>query len=543
MFKKRIPVILSMVILTAILGACSSSADTEANTPATSEITLTESWDFSNGFYPVMTPERSTNYGIMYYAVNFYETLVNYEDGTFTPGLAESWDISTDGLVYTFHLKDNVKFSDGAAFNAEAVKKNLEAIPVLLGSYNGSYGTTSTLLDKIVAVDPLTVEIHLKNAYYGVLKDLTMINPMAMVSPNAFKEDGTLDDGLQTATLGTGPYMYSGDTDGTTYTFVKNPEYWGTEPEVDQFHVKVIADNDAKLLALRSGQVDLIVGADKISYDAYNEMKAADGYGAITSDAVSYTRLLGFNTSQAPFDDLNVRQAASYGIDKQRLSESLFSGIEVKADRVFDQSMPYTNVELSPYDYDKEKAISLLEQSGWVDQDGDGIREKKGVPLMGSILYTTGSSLMDDLALALTSQFKELGMEVKVKGMDRMAYYAETMKNDFTIILNQTYGLTYDPYTFISNMNASLKVDNFAAQALSLVPDGDQIIESLYSMSDITKIQETYDFILKEIHNQAIFLPISFVKELAVYNSKKINSYSFNGQPTSVDITKVELMK
>ncbi|MFD1906484.1 ABC transporter substrate-binding protein [Paenibacillus rhizoplanae] len=181
-----------------------------------------------------------------------------------------------------------------------------------------------------------------------MLKDLTMINPMAMVSPNAFKEDGTLDDGLQTATLGTGPYMYSGDTDGTTYTFVKNPEYWGTEPEVDQFHVKVIADNDAKLLALRSGQVDLIVGADKISYDAYNEMKAADGYGAITSDAVSYTRLLGFNTSQAPFDDLNVRQAASYGIDKQRLSESLFSGIEVKADRVFDQSMPYTNVELSP---------------------------------------------------------------------------------------------------------------------------------------------------------------------------------------------------
>ncbi|MFD1906485.1 ABC transporter substrate-binding protein [Paenibacillus rhizoplanae] len=104
-----------------------------------------------------------------------------------------------------------------------------------------------------------------------------------------------------------------------------------------------------------------------------------------------------------------------------------------------------------------------MEQSGWVDQDGDGIREKKGVPLMGSILYTTGSSLMDDLALALTSQFKELGMEVKVKGMDRMAYYAETMKNDFTIILNQTYGLTYDPYTFISNMNASLKVDNFCS--------------------------------------------------------------------------------
>lgn len=368
-----------------------------------------------------------------------------------------------------------------------------------------------------------------------------MINPMARVSPNASKEEGTIAEGLQTATLGTGPYMYSGDTDGTTYTFVKNPAYWGVAPKVDQFHVKVIADNDAKLLAFRSGEVDIIVGSDKISYDGFSEMKAVDGYAAITSDAVSYTRLLGFNTSQVPFDDLNVRLAASYGIDKQSLSESLFSGIEVKADSIFDKSMPYTDVRLPSYDYSKEKATSLLEESGWVDTDGDGIREKNGVRLEGSMLYVTGSAILDDLSLALTSQFKELGMDIKVSGMDRMAYYAETMKNDFTIVLNQTYGLTYDPYTFVSNMNASLQVDNVAAQALSLVPDGDKIIESLYSMSDETKIQETYDFILNEIHDQAIFLPVSYVKELAVYNSNKIASYSFNGQPSNVDIAKIQL--
>lgn len=534
--KKGMMLLLALTLIFGSLIGCSKSNDGNKN----KEITLSESWDFSSGFYPVLTPERSANYGILYYMPNFYETLVNYDKGKFVPGLAESWEISGDGRIYTFHLKKDVKFSDGAAFNAEAVKKNLEMIPVLLGKYNGSYGTTSTLLDKIVVVDPLTVEMHLKSPYYGVLKDLTIHNPMAMVSPNAFNADGTVSDKLNNETLGTGPYMYTGLKDGNQYTFVKNPEYWGKEPEVDTFHVKVIADNDAKLLALRSGEIDMIIGAEKLSYDGFNEMKATDGYSGIVSDVVSATRLLGFNVKKAPFNDQEVRLAASYGIDKASLS-SMFSGIESKADTLFDPSMPYSNVGLKPYEFDRAKALSILEKAGWVDTDGDGIREKNGVKLEGGILYITGISIVDDLALALSAQFKELGMDMKVKGMEMMAFYGETMQNNFTATLGKTYGLTYDPYTFVSNMNASLQTDNVAAQALALVDKGDDIIKSLNTTGDDKEVQKAYDLILNEVHNKAIFLPFSNIKELAVFNSKKIASYTFNGQPANVDITAVKL--
>lgn len=335
--------------------------------------------------------------------------------------------------------------------------------------------------------------------------------------------------------------QYAGDTDGTTYTFVRNPEYKRTAPEVDTFRVKVIADNDAKLLALRSGEIDLIVGADKLSYDGFNEMKKATGFAGAAADTVSATRFIGFNVKNFPFDDVNVRLAASYGIDKTGLSTGLFSGIESAADSLFDPSMPYSDMDLKPYEYDKEKAISILEEGGWVDTDGDGVREKDGVRLEGSISYFLTTSTVDDLALALSAQLKELGMDIKVNGMEFMDFYTETLNNNFTLALGNTYGLTYDPYTFVSNMNSSLQADNVAAQALALMENGDQIIQTLNTTVDETEVQRIYDLILKEIHDKAIFIPISGMQELAVFNSDKIASYTFNGQPANVDVTLVKL--
>lgn len=538
MFRKMICLLLlSAVMLTAFAG-CSDSGSADSGSR---EVTLTEGWDFSSGFYPVLTPERSTTYGFYLYAANFYETLINYKDGKFVPGLAESWDISKDGLVYTFHLKKNIKFSDGAEFNAQAVKKNLEAIPVNLGSYNGSYGTVSAIINKVVEVDSSTVEVYLKTPYYGALKDFTMLNPMAMVSPNAFNPDGTVKDTLMTATLGTGPYMYNGATDGTTYTFVGNSNYAGEKPQVESFHVKVIPDADARLLALRSGEIDLILGASKISYDAFNEMKAAKGYSADVSKTATTTRLLGLNVNKAPFNDRNVRLAANYAVDKNALVSGLFSGIESKADSLFDPELPYSKVDVKPYEFNKEKAQALLQESGWIDSDGDGIREKNGVRLSGEVIFMTGASMRDDLALALSAQFKAVGMEIKVKGMEMMAYYAETMKDDFTVSLNETYGVSYDPYTFINNMNSKLKKDMVAAKALALTDNGDARIEALNSAADEKTIQEAYDFILREIHDNAVFVPISYMKELVLFNHAKISSYTFNGQPSNVDVAGIKL--
>lgn len=197
-----------------VLGLCacnSTTPDTSGSDSTPVSITTTESWDFSTGFYPAMSPATSNGtYGFTYYARNCYDTLVVRENGEFKAGLAETWDISDDGLTYTFHLKEGVKFSDGADLNAEAVKTSLEAAFSNLGAYIASFGKIGTLTESIEVVDEHTVAIHLTTPYYGVLNDLAMCNPMGIVSPNAFNEDLTTKEELLTQTMGTGPICMPG---------------------------------------------------------------------------------------------------------------------------------------------------------------------------------------------------------------------------------------------------------------------------------------------------------------------------------------------
>lgn len=121
---------------------------------------------------------------------------------------------------------------------------------------------------------------------------------------------------LKNATNGTGPYMYAGDYDGNTYTFVRNPYYWGEAPEADTFSIKVIPENDAKVLALRSGEIDGIIGSSRLGYDYFDSLRGDSAYCTLVAEAATQTRLLGFNMSVTPFDDAAVRTAIAYAIDQ-----------------------------------------------------------------------------------------------------------------------------------------------------------------------------------------------------------------------------------
>ena len=177
------------------LAETSQTASEEQEEPESEEplsITTTESWDFSTGFYPALSSANSNGtMGFTYYARNCYDTLVTREGEEIVPALAETWEISDDGLTYTFHLKEGVKFSDGADLNAEAVKTSIEAAFSNMGDAIAQFEKSGVLTEYVEAVDEYTVVLHLTSPYYGVLSDLAMCNPMAIVSPNAFNEDLT----------------------------------------------------------------------------------------------------------------------------------------------------------------------------------------------------------------------------------------------------------------------------------------------------------------------------------------------------------------
>ncbi|MCR5388298.1 MAG: peptide ABC transporter substrate-binding protein, partial [Lachnospiraceae bacterium] len=340
---KRIAAVLTVASLCLGITACGTKTEEVASAPAVEEtaknknVTLTESWEFDSGFYPVVSTANSSNYGITYWTHNFYDTLVKYnESGEIVGSIAESWDVSEDGMTYTFKLRDGVKFSDGTELTSEAVKQSIDAAIVNLGMYNGTYGKLTVLISSMETPDDKTFVLKLTNPYYGTLNDLTMSCPLAIVNPAAFEGGAEkVYENLSASTAGTGPYMYEGDYDGTTYTFVSNPYYWGEKPEAETFKVKVIPENDSKVLALRNGEIDGVLGSTRLNYDSFASLEGEEEFGTSVATLPTLTRYLGLNLSKAPFNDDAVRKALALAIDQQSLETAVFNGIETAAEGLF----------------------------------------------------------------------------------------------------------------------------------------------------------------------------------------------------------------
>ena len=541
--KKILALFLAAMMTTLSFSGCasepsSSSSASQENT--VKEVTFCESWDFEGGFFSLQAPNVTNGtFGLYYFLTNFYETLVRYEDGEIVPGLAERWEVSPDELTYTFYLKQGIKFSDGTDFNAEAVKINLDNIPGILAEFNGGWGLTSTLLDEVTVVDEYTVAVKLTTPYYGALQDFAVPMPMSMMSPAGYNEDGSLAEITKTKTLGTGPYMYDGQKENEIYTFVRNPYYDRGESDVDVFHVKVIPDNDAKVLALRNGEIDMIVGQANLTYNTFEELSTAPGFTAVSSDATIQSSTMGFNVSHAPFNDPAVRLAANHAIDTQSISTNIFYGVETPADSVLDKELPYCDVDTGTYEYDVEKAKQILEDAGWVDSDGDGIREKDGVKLSGNLLYATDQASLGDLSSVLAAQLKEVGFEITPVGKEQMVYFQDISNGDFDLAIAITNAIPSDPYLLISRCLTNTVIDNYLAQGLAGMENADELINSLNAMTNEDEIQSVYNTLLQELHDEATIIPLTRVKGMAAYNTNVISSYEFYNQPDYTDVSAI----
>ena len=534
------------IFLAFSLVGCSQTknqpAETGSNSQELREITLCESWTFDGGFSVLQAPAlHNGTFGLLYYLDNFYETLVRYDNGEIIPGLAEKWEVSSDALTYTFTLKQGIKFSDGEELNAEVVKLNFDNMPAILGDSNGVFGLTSTLLDEVTVVDEYTVAVKLTTPYYGALQDFTLPLPMGIMSPNAFNEDGSLSESVKTQTMGSGPYMYNGQKENDVYTFVRNPYYDRGEPDVDIFHVKVIPDNDAKLLALRNGEVDMLLSANNMSYDAYQELSQDTSFGTLTSDAVIQTRILGINPVSQPFEDVEIRQAVNYAINKESICQNIFSGVEVPAESVMDPALPYCDIDTGSYHYSPEQAVKLLEDAGWLDVDGDGVREKDGVKLSTSISCSSDLAMLEDVTAAVAEDLKAVGFEVTTSSKETMTYYQDVNRGEYGIGIGITFNIPMDPFQFVANLRREPMRDNMVAQGLQSLPDSDALINSLYSMTEDAEIQEVYNSILQTLHDDAVIIPLSRVKGIVAFQNEEIAGYTFASEPDYYNIALVDL--
>lgn len=549
--KKLLSLLLVGVMSVMLLAGCGTTGGGQDNSDSGSDeteksISIAQSANFSMGFAPGVQSYETT-----YYMNNFYESLVEYHDGEYQPCLATDWTVSEDGLTYTFYLRENVQFNDGTAFNAEAVKLYFDNMKSVIGT-SANYGQLDMLTTEITVDDEYTVSFHLSRPYYNVLNDLAMVMPRGILSAAAFNDDGSLNtEYLMTHTPGTGPYMFeSVNETATEYTFVKNPNYWGEEPDVDRFTVKVIPES--KVAAMRSGEVDFIIGSDTLDANSYQELSQTEGITGIISDFNFVTEFIALNDEIAPLDDQNVRTAIQMAIDKESIAQNIYAGLRTAANSVMPADMPYCDATVTTPDYDMTGAIALLEDSGWVDSDGDGIREKDGKVLSFTITYPS-TGVYDNVVLFFQSAMEELGIEIKTNPIDLMAFMQQVfMEDNYEITAYMSYWFPYDPYTFVANMYPSTdysdpsgiySTDPQVAKALATMSDEEAkaLIAGLYNTDDPAVVQEIFIEALNSANESSVIIPLNYRNEYAVFNSDVIESYTFNSIPNHVDVAAIHL--
>lgn len=451
--------------------------------------------------------------GEMYAQEMLYETLVNITADGYEGCLAESWDISDDGKTYTFHIRDGVKFSDGEVCDANAIKANFDAI--IENKDRHTWLEMMNLLVGVSAPDDKTFVIELSEPYYPLLTELGVTRPFAMISPKAMK-DGSTKDGVN-AYIGTGPYVLTDFVTDEYAVFEANENYWGEQPKIKKITVKVIPDNQTRILALEKGEIDMIFGKNMIDADAINQYTGNDKFTVSLSDPTS-TRQIVLNTTRDVLADKEVRQALQHATNKQAISDGIFYGLEQPADTLFAKTVPYCDIDLEPYAYDVELAQSMLDEAGWV-VGADKIRERDGQKLNIDLLYNSDSVTEKAIAEYLQSEYQKIGISLNIHGEEEQSYRDNMKAGNFDMVFNICWGTPYDPQSSLAAMRAPVYGDYAAQLGLEDKADIDQAITNILVSTDETKRQELYTFVLTRLHEDAVYIPLTYECNKAIYRS------------------------
>jgi peptide/nickel transport system substrate-binding protein len=354
--------------------------------------------------------------------------------GQFVPGLAESWEVSEDGLTYTFRLRGDAIFHDGSPFNAEAVRVNIERI---LDPSTQSQKARFLLgpIDSVEVIDDYAVTIHLSAPYAPLLDGLAQVY-VGMASPAALREWGA---DYQFHQVGTGPFKFVEYVPNDHLTLVRNDDYnWGPAiyehsgpAYLDEIEFRFFTDPAGRALALEAGDVDVM--GELPPLDAAR-LRQDNRFDIIPVAIPGQPLGLMLNTQRAPLDDLRVRQALLFATDRTTIVQTVFGGESPTA------SGPLTAVTsgfdpslAERYPYNPQEARALLEEAGWIDSDGDGILQKDGQPLvLDAVLMTWGS--VPEVAQLVQSQWAKVGVELRTEVLTYPAALEAARVGEYHII-------------------------------------------------------------------------------------------------------------
>ena len=376
-------------------------------------------------------------------AGNIFNSLLKYDKNLELTGeLAQSWQVSADKKTITFHLKPNLKWADGQALTSEDV---LFTWKVMTDDKTRTpYGADYKLVKNASAPDPQTFVVSYAHPYAPALDSWASLH----VLPKHILQGQDINNSdFSRHPVGSHYYQLASWKNGESISLVRNPNATQGAPKIDRLMSRIIPDKAAQFLELMADNIDSMA-LNSVQYarifPARPELNQQFNLYKELGNSYTY---LGFNLKRKPFDDVRVRKAFNYAIDKQEIIDGVLLGLGEPVSSPYKPGTRWSNPKLSPYPYDPEKAKSLLAEAGYSDHDGDGIVDKNGQPLSFEIL-TNQNKEREMTAVLIQRRLKEIGVDVSIRVVEWATFISRFIKTgDFsTVVLG--WGLGQEPDQF-----------------------------------------------------------------------------------------------
>ncbi|OCG75289.1 ABC transporter substrate-binding protein [Microbacterium sediminis] len=458
-----------------------------------------------------LDPHVGGNYPQALISTQYLEPLVGRSpDGEILPWLATEWQASEDGLTWDLTLRDDVTFTDGTPFDAEAVKANIEHLQdPNTGSSTGWLAVQQ--IDSVEVVDATHVRFHLSTPKSALMEVLSQ-QWAAMQSP-AGMERGKDENCL--APVGTGPFIVESWTPQDRVVLIRNDDYVPTNPQghdgpayVERIEWRFIPDAATRQAALASGEVHVIdnpLPADIAAWEAQDKQH-------IDAPRPAASNRIELNSAQTPFDDVRVREAFIRAADPNPGIASLFHGTAERSYSVLSSVEPMRLSDESVFATDAERAAELLDEAGWTDTDGDGVREKDGATLTVRFPVSTNQSTAAEQSLfeQIQANTGAVGFDVQLEPMDLSSWYGALAAHEYEAVSAPYTTVGPDVLRILYHSDGTIPAPSgyFANNAQLKDPALDALLESALATTDEAERADIYTQAQRIILDSYTVLPL-----------------------------------
>ena len=348
-----------------------------------------------------LDPAGVADNGSIFVRVQIYNTLVEADPDTLPnvgPGIADEWSSSPDGMTWTFHIRDNARFSNGEPVTAEDVQFSLERFADPTISVN--IPSLGVGVESVDIIDDQTVQVNLDRPVGAFLENISVF-PASIINKAAVLAEG--DDHWKNP-LGTGPFKVKEWVAGSHITLERNEYYWEEgKPYLDEIRFDYIPDDNARILRIEGGDADIVEG---VPWTQIPDLQGSDGFSIHVADIVRYEGVF-LNHTVPPLGEIGVRQALNYATNKAAINEAVYGGVGEIANSMIPKALYHSDYDTLPaYFYDLERAQELMAASSMPD----------GFDL--AYIYPSGSTAHEQLGTILQADWAKIGVNLSLEEVD-----------------------------------------------------------------------------------------------------------------------------